>query len=132
MVNGLFVNTAYVKARVGSAILIDARDAEQFFGVAACPFAGVGGHIPTARSLPAPWLWDADGGYRPVNELRAMAEGVAGPNFGQEIVTYCGVGGFGAALWFVLTRMLGYENVKIYDGSAEAWVKGDAMISYCW
>ncbi len=128
----MFVSTEYVKARLGRARLLDGRDTDQFFGVAACPFAGVGGHIPTARSLPAPWIWREDGTYRPVDELRAMAEGVAGPEREQEIIVYCGVGGYASALWFVLSRLLDYQNVKIYDGAAEAWVKAEAMVSYSW
>jgi 3-mercaptopyruvate sulfurtransferase SseA len=34
---------------------------------------------------------------------------------------YCGVGGHGSVAWFVLTEVLGYNNVKFYDGSAEEW-----------
>ena len=81
-----------------------------------CPFAGVGGHIPTARSLPAPWMWDEDGTYKPVETLQGMAEGVLGPDRDQEIIAYCGVGGYASAWWFVLAQILGYRNVKIYDG----------------
>lgn len=128
----MFVSTDQLKQRLGKAILVDGRDADQFFGVTTCPFAGVGGHIPTARSLPVPWIWTDEGTYKPVAELQAMAEGVVGPDRGQEIIVYCGVGGYAGALWFVLTQMLGYEDVKIYDGSAEAWVKTDPMVSFCW
>jgi thiosulfate/3-mercaptopyruvate sulfurtransferase len=128
----MFVSTEYVKERLGSAVLLDGREADQYFGVTTCPFAGVGGHIPSARSLPAPWIWEEDGTYKPVETLRAMAEGVAGPDSGQEIILYCGVGGYAGAWWFVLSQILGYRDVKIYDGAAEAWVKGDAMVSYTW
>ncbi len=128
----MFVSTEYVKAHLGRVRLLDGRDADQFFGAAVCPFAGVGGHIPTARSLPVPWIWREDGTYRPADELCAMAEGVAGPDREQEIIVYCGVGGYASALWFVLTCILGYQNVKIYDGAAEAWVKAEAMVSYSW
>jgi thiosulfate/3-mercaptopyruvate sulfurtransferase len=128
----MFVSTEYVKERLGSAVLLDGREADQYFGVTACPFAGVGGHIPGARSLPAPWMWEEDGTYKPVQTLRAIAEGVAGPDTGQEIILYCGVGGYASAWWFVLSQILGYRSVKIYDGAAEAWVKGEAMVSYTW
>lgn len=36
---------------------------------------------------------------------------------------YCGVGGHGSVAWFVLTEVLGYNNVKFYDGSAEEWTR---------
>ncbi len=129
---GMFVETGYVKERLGKTVLIDGRDAGQFFGVATCPFAGVGGHIPTARSLPAPWIWLEDGTYRPLSELQAMAEGLVGLDRDREIIVYCGVGGFASAWWFVLTRLLGYRAVKIYDGAAEAWAKSEPMVSFTW
>jgi len=128
----MFVSTEYVKAHLGDALLVDGRDADEYFGVTPCPFAGVGGHIPTARSLPAPWMWNDDGTYKPVEVLRGMAEGVLGPHRDQQILAYCGVGGYASAWWFVLAQILGYRNVKIYDGAAEAWAKSDSMVSYTW
>ncbi len=71
----MFVSTEYVKAHVGDAVLVDGRDADQYFGVTSCPFAGVGGHIPTARSLPAPWMWNEDGTYRPVEHASRYGRG---------------------------------------------------------
>ena len=38
----------------------------------------------------------------------------------------CGVGGYASAWWFLLTRLLGYDNVKFYDGSAEEWTREPA------
>ncbi len=64
--------------------------------------------------------------------LRGMAEGVLGPDRDRHIIAYCGVGGYASAWWFVLAQILGYRNVKIYDGAAEAWVKADSMVSYTW
>jgi thiosulfate/3-mercaptopyruvate sulfurtransferase len=128
----MFVSTEYVREHLGEAVLIDGRDPDQFFGVTPCPFAGVGGHIPTARSLPAVWIWKEDGTYRPADVLRSIAEGVIGSDKEQEIIVYCGVGGYASALWFVLTQILDYRTVKIYDGAAEAWVKTDPMASYTW
>ncbi len=128
----MFVSTGYVKDHLGSVLLVDGRDASEYFGVSECPFAGVGGHIPSARSLPVPWIWEPDGTYKPVEVLRAMAEGVVGTDCDREIITYCGVGGYAATLWFLLTQILDYHNVKIYDGSAEAWVKTEEMVSYSW
>lgn len=130
--SGMFVSTEYVKERLGKAVLVDGRNADEYFGVSACPFAGVGGHIAAARSLPVPWFWEPGGSYKPGETLRAMAEGVLGADRDQEVIVYCGVGGFAAVLWFVLTRMLGYRDVKIYDASAEAWVKTEAMVSFTW
>ena len=127
-----FVSTEYVKDRLGSSLILDARDAEEYSGVRICPFAGKAGHIPTAWSLPAVWLWEADGTYRSVELLAQMALTALGGRTpgeaGAEIILYCGVGGYASAWWFVLTQVLGYTNVKIYDGAAEAWAKENDMV----
>lgn len=128
----MFVSTDYVEEHLQNAVLLDGRDPDQFFGIKPCPFAGVGGHIPSARLLPAPWMWREDGTYQPREVLEQMVAGVVGPDKDQEIIVYCGVGGYAAAWWFVLAQILGYTNVKIYDGAAEAWVKTNAMVCYTW
>ena len=130
--NATFVTTEYVRDRIGRSVIVDARDAEEYFGVTVDPFAGKAGHIPTARSLPARWLWEADGTYKQAELLARMAAGVAGQSKHEEILVYCGVGGYASAWWFVLTQMLGYTDVKIYDGSAEAWAKYNTMVVYSW
>jgi thiosulfate/3-mercaptopyruvate sulfurtransferase len=127
-----FASTDYVKRRMGSAVLLDGRDPHEYFGMGICPFARKAGHIPTARSLPARWLWEEDGTYRPVDVLRQMAAGVAGEDKGREIITYCGVGGYASSLWFVLAQVLGYGTVRIYDGAAEAWAKENEMVRFSW
>ena len=129
----MFVSTEYVKDRIGRSVLVDGRDPDQYFGVSVDPFADMRGHIPTARSLPLIWVWEADGTYRPVELLRQMAAGVIGrPDKDQEIITYCGVGGYASTWWFLLTQLLGYTNVKIYDGSMEAWVEENPIVAYTW
>ena len=45
----------------------------------------------------------------------------------QEIIVYCGVGGYARAWWFVLTQILGYRDVKFYDGSAQDWTRDPEM-----
>ena len=132
----MFVRIDYVKKHIGKAIIIDARDTYVYFGAAISPFSKKAGHIPSARSLPAPWIWDvnADNGtyiYKHPEMLRAVASGVIGGTADpkrQEIIIYCGVGGYASSWWFVLTQVLGYENVKVYDGSAQEWVKYYDMV----
>ncbi len=128
----MFVSRSYVERRRGAALLVDARDADVYFGTTIEPFAPVGGHIPTARSLPAPWTWLEDGTYRDPETLAAMALGVVGPHAHREVIVYCGVGGYASTTWFVLTQVLGYRNVKLYDGSAQDWVRTNEMVRYHW
>jgi len=128
----MFVSTEYVKDHIGRSVILDARDPDQYFGVAVDPFADMRGHIPTARNLPLIWVWEKDSTYRPVELLEQMATGVIGSDKDQEVITYCGVGGYASTWWFLLTQMLGYTNVKIYDGSMEAWVEDNPIVAYTW
>jgi len=131
----MFVSIDYVRKHIGKTIIIDARDAEVYFGAAIESFAPKEGHIPTARSLPTPWIWRLDNEsyiYKDAEILGAMASGVIGKHKANEIIVYCGVGGYASSWWFVLTQILGYENVKIYDGSAQEWVMYYDMVPYQW
>lgn len=132
----MFVSMKYVRDRLGKARIIDARDAEVYFGVTIEPFADKAGHIPGAGSLPAPWIWnrneDGTYTYKDTETLRAMAVGVVGQPGEREIIVYCGVGGYAGAWWFVLTQMLGYEKVRFFDGSAQEWARKYDMVPYQW
>jgi thiosulfate/3-mercaptopyruvate sulfurtransferase len=88
-----------------------------------------------AKCLPTPWLWTFAGGigtYKSTDGLRAMASGIVGwPVFFKEIIVYCGVGGYASTMYFVLSEVHGYKNVKIYDGSAQEWTgKGMPVVLY--
>ena len=109
-------------------VLLDARDTVVYDGELLEPFADKPGHIPGAKSLPAPSLWNEDGTYKAKEEIAALATAVAGEDRNQEIVMYCGVGGYASSWWYVLTQILGYENVKIFDGSAQEWAKHYDMV----
>jgi thiosulfate/3-mercaptopyruvate sulfurtransferase len=125
----------YVRKRSARSVIVDARDAEVYFGAAIEPFAPKEGHIPTARSLPTPWIWKLDGEsyiYKDAEILNAMASGVIGKHKANEIIVYCGVGGYGSSWWYVLTQVLGYDNVKIFDGSAQEWARYYDMVPYQW
>jgi len=128
----------YVQKRSKDAVIIDARDSDVYFGVTIEPFASKAGHIPNAKSLPTPWMWNRDkdgtynGTYKDADTLRAMASGVIGRDQTKEVIVYCGVGGYASSWWFVLTQVLGYENVKIYDGAAQEWALHYDMVPYQW
>ena len=139
----IFVSIDYVKKSIRKADIIDARDAEVYFGMITEPFADLPGHIPNAKCLPAPWMWQLDTTeayytFKDTETLAEMAYGVIREPWGwkghfrQEIVVYCGVGGYASSWWFVLTQVLGYENVKLYDGSAQEWVLSYDMVPYQW
>jgi thiosulfate/3-mercaptopyruvate sulfurtransferase len=100
-----------------TSIIVDARTPEDYFGI-----TDDSGHIPGARNLPAPWIYSDDGTVRNVDELKAMAEGVVGKPSAREIVVYCQVGGFASTAWFLLSEVLRYPDVRIYDGSFQQWL----------
>jgi thiosulfate/3-mercaptopyruvate sulfurtransferase len=139
----IFVSRQYVKKSIRKADIIDARDADVYYGATIEPYALKEGHIPSAKCLPAPWIWELDQTqtyytFKDPEILSAMASGVIEETWGckwhspQEIIVYCGVGGYASSWWFVLTQVLGYENVKLYDGSAQEWVMYYNMVPYQW
>jgi len=119
----MFVSKQYVLERLGKVTLVDGRDPDVYFGLTTEPWGPIPGHIPTAKNLPVPWIWTPEGVFRPVDTLKRMFEGVVGPEKDKEIIAYCGVGGYAAVLWYVMTQILGYTNVKIYDGGYQEWLK---------
>ncbi len=82
-----------------------------------------GGHIPGATSIP----WgqaanSADGTFKSADELEAIyGEGGAGFSPQDEVISYCRIGERSSHTWFVLKYLLGYSNVKNYDGSWTEW-----------
>jgi thiosulfate/3-mercaptopyruvate sulfurtransferase len=129
----MFVSRHYVKEHIGKAVIIDARNPEYYFGATVSTFAPKAGHIPTAKSLPSIWIWnDKDGMYKNADVLEKMAAGVVGKDKSKEIIIYCGRGNNGSVWWFVLTQVLGYDNVKFYAASSQEWVRYYDMVPYQW
>jgi thiosulfate/3-mercaptopyruvate sulfurtransferase len=79
-----------------------------------------GGHIPGAKNIPWARAANADGTFKSVAELKQMYEG-EGLRGEQNIVAYCRIGERSSHTWFVLTYLLGYPNVRNYDGSWTEW-----------
>lgn len=119
------VSKSYVLGRIGKSIIVDTRTPELFFGMTTEIWAPKPGHIKSAINLPTPWVFK-DGILKSINELEGMANGVIGENKSQEIIVYCGVGPYAAVWCFILTELLGYKNVKLYDGSMQEWVMDPA------
>jgi thiosulfate/3-mercaptopyruvate sulfurtransferase len=81
-----------------------------------------GGHIPGAQSVP--WARAAnpdDGTFKSAADLKAIYEGEKGLNADDDIIAYCRIGERSSHTWFVLTQLLGYKNVRNYDGSWTEW-----------
>lgn len=131
----MFVPMDYVNKQIGKAIIIDARDATDYSGQGGDRTVRGGGHIPTAVSLPATSIWNhnPDGTYtykdpKTLGELASRVIGQPEDSRSQEIIVYCGVGGYAGAWWYILTQVLGYDDVRIYDGSVQEWIKNHDMV----
>ena len=118
-----------VLAHIGADLpLVDVRSPEEFSGerlhMEAYPNEGSlrGGHIPGAASVPWGRAVNAeDGTFKTADELRAIYEGEKGLKSSDDVVVYCRIGERSSHTWFVLTRLLGYDKVRNYDGSWTEW-----------
>lgn len=103
--------------------MVDVRAPAEFSGELLAPAnlpqegSQRGGHIPGATNIP--WLTavnEEDGAFKSIDDLRAAYEG-KGITGDGDTVAYCRIGERSSHTWFVLTQLLGYDNVKNYDGS---------------
>ena len=107
--------------------LIDVRSPEEYSGerttAPAYPEEGAlrAGHIPSAQSVPWARAVAADGGFKSRGELDAIYRGDAGLKDGDAVVAYCRIGERSSHTWFVLQHLLGFEDVRNYDGSWTEW-----------
>ena len=79
-----------------------------------------GGHIPGAVSIPWAQSVREDGTFKSAEELHALYSG-KGITSDKEIIAYCRIGERSSHTWFVLKNLLGYANVRNYDGSWMEW-----------
>jgi thiosulfate/3-mercaptopyruvate sulfurtransferase len=106
--------------------LVDVRSTDEYTGKVIAPpgmseTAQRAGHIPGAKSIPWSMAVAEDGTFRPVEQLRALYEGKGITPDMKEVITYCRIGERSSHSWFVLKYLLGYPNVRNYDGSWTEW-----------
>jgi thiosulfate/3-mercaptopyruvate sulfurtransferase len=80
-----------------------------------------GGHIPGAKNVPWARAANPDGTFKSVEELRAIYLEEQGLQPDDDVVAYCRIGERSSHTWFVLTYLLGFKNVRNYDGSWTEW-----------
>lgn len=116
-----------VVAALGSVPLIDVRSPEEYSGerthMPAYPEEGAlrGGHIPTAQSVPWAKAVAEDGTFKSTPELDAIYRDGAGLRAGEPVIAYCRIGERSSHTWFVLHHLLGFDDVRNYDGSWTEW-----------
>ncbi len=107
--------------------LVDVRSNPEYTGevTVAAGFEGEGalrgGHIPTAANVPWAKAANDDGTFKSRAELEAIYKDEAGIGEADEIIAYCRIGERSSHTWFVLQHLLGYQNVRNYDGSWTEW-----------
>lgn len=107
--------------------LIDVRSPEEYSGerthMPAYPEEGAlrGGHIPTAKSVPWAKAAGENGVFKSRAELEAIYLADAGLKDGDNVIAYCRIGERSSHTWFVLNYLLGFKNVRNYDGSWTEW-----------
>ena len=105
--------------------LVDVRSPQEFSGELLSP-PGLpetcqrGGHIPGARNIPWAKACNEDGTFKSPEELRKLYND-AGITGTKPVIAYCRIGERSSHTWFVLRHLLGFTNVKNYDGSWTEW-----------
>jgi thiosulfate/3-mercaptopyruvate sulfurtransferase len=103
--------------------LVDVRSSPEYTGeklhMPEYPQEGAmrGGHVPGARSVPWAKAANTDGTFKSASELRAIYDGEQQLSGEAPTITYCRIGERSSHTWFALTYLLGYRDVKNYDGS---------------
>ena len=120
------VRAALPKVQAGKMALVDVRGPKEFSGEVTAPaeypteHAQRGGHIPGAKNVPWAQAVRDDGTFKSREELEAIYGG-KGITPATPVITYCRIGERSSHTWFVLKYLLGYPDVRNYDGSWTEW-----------
>ena len=118
------------RVQEGEASFVDVRSPEEYRGEKLAPDhlpqeqAQVPGHIPGAANITWSKAANEDGSFKSADELRDLYEG-AGVTPDREVIAYCRIGERSSHTWFVLRELLGYGDVKNYDGS---WTEYGSLV----
>ncbi len=105
--------------------LVDVRSVDEFTGKIIAPpgmteTAQRAGHIPSAANIPWAQAANEDGTFKSADALATLYQG-KGVTGSDEVIAYCRIGERSSHTWFVLKYLLGYNNVRNYDGSWTEW-----------
>lgn len=122
-----------VQAAIGKldTALVDVRTPQEYSGewFAIKPPEGTerAGHIPGAVHIYYELALNEDETFKSAEELQKLysSKGIVA---NKEVITYCAIGARSSHTWLVLKYLLGYENVRNYDGSWEEWSKSDTPV----
>lgn len=121
-----FREDVLAQVNTGAPALVDVRSPQEYTGellhAIGYPQEGAqrAGHIAGARNIPWGTAANQDGTFKRRDDLKALyeAENITGD---KDVIAYCRIGERSSHTWFVLTYLLGYDNVRNYDGSWTEW-----------
>ncbi len=120
-----------VIGKVGKTPMVDVRSPDEFSGKLAAPAhlpqeqAQRKGHIPGAKNVPWSKAANEDGTFKSLEDLQRLYVEEQGLDKGTETIAYCRIGERSSHTWFVLRELLGFPNVKNYDGS---WTEYGSLV----
>ncbi|HEY8739216.1 MAG TPA: sulfurtransferase [Candidatus Dormibacteraeota bacterium] len=120
-----------VIGKVGNTPMVDVRSPDEFSGKLAAPAhlpqeqAQRKGHIPGAKNVPWSKAANEDGTFKSLEDLQRLYVEEQGLDAGAETIAYCRIGERSSHTWFVLQELLGFKNVKNYDGS---WTEYGSLV----
>ncbi len=121
--NQLVDKNYVLKTMKSSGVIVDARMQRFYDGE---PTGNPrDGHIAGAKNIPYPDLLDAANMFKPADQLQAYFTPVV-PEKDKEIVTYCFIGQT-ASVVYMAGRILGYDHIKLYDGSLQEWSRIESL-----
>jgi thiosulfate/3-mercaptopyruvate sulfurtransferase len=121
-----FRDEVLVAVKGGNVALVDVRSPDEYSGkklhMPEYPQEGAlrGGHIPGAKNIPWATAVNEDSTFKSREELEQIygSRGISGD---RDVIAYCRIGERSSHTWFVLKYLLGYDNVRNYDGSWTEW-----------
>ena len=118
----IFTDIAYVKAHKGDSnvVLLDVRSADEFSGKDTDEKIQRYGHIPGAVNLEFKSVINEDGTIKSIEDITKVMKTV-GVTSDKEVILYCASSVRAGIVYMVLTDILGYKNVKVYDGAYYEW-----------
>jgi thiosulfate/3-mercaptopyruvate sulfurtransferase len=111
-----------VKAAIGKAVIVDTREPDFYEGKKKLDFVSKMGRIKGAVNLPSLAAYNPNGTFKDKKALADLAAKVVGNDPGKDIIVYCDTGKLASAWAYLLMDVLGYKNVRLYDGSSEEWM----------
>ncbi|MEZ5905684.1 MAG: sulfurtransferase [Geminicoccaceae bacterium] len=119
----LLIETAEVERSLGdpAVLRLDARPRSQYTGETKAGPARAPGRLPDALGLEQAVFFSADGRLKERGEIAALVPAEVTDSGIETVVSYCNTGHWAATNWFVLSELLGQENVRLYDASMTGW-----------